>query len=100
VVIGDPSHLGVDGYRVGRVLLEMDPSQLQLEDFDPSSPEYAELCAVKDRPRVEHDIDSNDPADPAEVCPPNTSEKNRGHGDDGCPDVDAGQHSTAGSKLP
>jgi len=34
---------------------------------------------------AQHDVDSNDPADPKGACPPGS-----GTDDDGCPDVDAG----------
>jgi hypothetical protein len=46
-IVGDPSTLGVEGYRVGRVYLQLDPDQLEPEEYDPTSPGYAELCWVK-----------------------------------------------------
>jgi hypothetical protein len=49
-------------------------------------------------PPTEHDIDSNDPVDPADLCPPNTQKTNQDQSEDGCPDVDAGKAATAADR--
>jgi hypothetical protein len=47
IEVGEPSALGVEGYRVGRVLLQFDPDWRQPQEFDASSPDYENLCWVK-----------------------------------------------------
>jgi hypothetical protein len=47
IEVGEPSWLGVEGYRVGRVLVQLDPERRQPQEFDPSSSNYEDLCWVK-----------------------------------------------------
>lgn len=49
VEIGDPAELGVEGYRVGRVQLHMEPNRLQPEEYDASYAGYENLCWIKYR---------------------------------------------------
>jgi hypothetical protein len=47
IQVGEPSALDVEGYRVGRVLLQLDPDWRQPQEFDSSYPDYENLCWVK-----------------------------------------------------
>jgi hypothetical protein len=47
IEVGEPSALGVAGYRVGRVRMQLDPDSRQPQEFDPSFPGYENLCWVK-----------------------------------------------------
>lgn len=46
-IVGDPAQHGFQAIDAGRVVLQVDPNRTQPEDFDPSHPNYRELCAVK-----------------------------------------------------
>lgn len=43
----DASTLGMEGYRIGRVFLQLDPSERQPEEYDASYPDYENLCWIK-----------------------------------------------------
>ena len=49
IQVGEPSTFGVEGYRVGRVSLQLDPNQLEPQEYEPSFPGYENLCWVKYR---------------------------------------------------
>jgi len=47
VAIGESKESGLGVLRSGQVRFEVSPRYPQREDFDPSDPNYAELCVVK-----------------------------------------------------